>query len=131
MPYKMSEQQFRAVDSLPDLDRYNHFISKVADWKEVWGVRTEEGWLLPITPEGVAYFPLWPHPEYAERVASKNWPGNHAEELDYKFLMSEGLEQLSKDGVKIAVFPNLTWQCVVADALQVRQDLFLESGKYE
>ncbi|WP_165840090.1 DUF2750 domain-containing protein [Motiliproteus coralliicola] len=130
MPYKMNEQQFQAVNDLSDDERYRHFISKVADWQQVWGVRNSEGWLTPATPDDLDYFPFWPHPEYAQRIADEHWPGHEAEEFDYEFLITEGLEQLSNDGMKVAVFPNLGWQCLVLDAKQLLNDLLIESERY-
>lgn len=131
MPYKMNEQQLNAVLALNNEERYQHFVSKVADWEQLWGVRTNDGWLVPATPEGVEYFPLWPHPEYAQRVADKNWPGHKAEELNYAFLVSEGLEKLANDNVKVAVFPDMAWQCILTDARQLLCDLLSEAEKYD
>ena len=130
MPYKLNEEQFKAVNDLPDHERYKHFVSKVADWQQVWGVRSVDGWLTPATPDHQDYLPLWPHPEYAKRIADKHWPGHEAEEFDYDFLISEGLDILSRDGMKVAVFPNLEWQCILVDAKQLLDDLLVESEKY-
>ena len=130
MPYKINEKQFMAINSLSDHDRYKHFISKVADWHEIWSVRTSEGWLVPATPEGIEYLPLWPHLDYAQRIADEIWPGHVAEEFDYEFLVNEGFNQLGEDGVKIAVFPNMDWQCVLVDARQLLDDLKTEGLKY-
>lgn len=131
MPYKINEQQFNAVLALTNDARYQHFVSKVADWQQLWGVRTKNGWLIPVTPEGVEYFPLWPHPEYAQRVADVNWPGHEAEQLDYELLISGGLDELGNDNIKVAVFPNMAWQCILSDARQLVSDLRIEAQQYE
>jgi hypothetical protein len=131
MPYKMNEQQLEAVLALSDHDRYKHFVSKVADWQELGGVRSEEGWLTPSPSEGITYFPFWPHKEYAQKVVDEHWPGHIAEELDYGFLISEGLSGLAKDSIKVAVFPNMSWQCVLTDARQLLEDLKAEAAQYE
>ncbi len=131
MPYKMNEQQFNAVLALTNDERYQHFVSRVADWQQLWGVRTKDGWLIPVTPEGVEYFPLWPHPEYAQRVADENWPGHEAEQLDYELLISGGLDKLGNDNIKVAIFPNMAWQCILSDARQLLSDLRIEAQQYE
>lgn len=57
MPYKMNSQQFEAVLKLSSADRSSHFIGKVADWEQLWGVKNEEGWLFRIVEEdGLEYF---------------------------------------------------------------------------
>ncbi|BAP15488.1 hypothetical protein AS19_26370 [Alcanivorax sp. NBRC 101098] len=80
MPYRMNEKQFDAVLALDGLDRYDYFVSKskVADWELLWGVKSDDGWLVPVAPEEFDYFPLWPHPEYAQKIVDENFPGHRA-----------------------------------------------------
>jgi len=131
MPYEMNDAQLNAVLALPDEQRYQHFVAKVADWQELWGVRNDDGWLVPAMPEGVEYFPVWPHPEYAQKTADKNFPGHTAEELDFDTWMESMLIAFAEDNVKVAVFPNMEWRCVLADAGQLREDIRVESEQYE
>ena len=44
----MNEKQFESVLALDSFGRYSHFISKVADWEQLWGIKNEEGWLVPV-----------------------------------------------------------------------------------
>lgn len=67
MPYRMNPQQYESVLALSSGDRSTHFVGKVADWQQLWGVKNEEGWLVPVTPHDLEYFPVWPHPEYAQK----------------------------------------------------------------
>ncbi|RFA26586.1 hypothetical protein CAI21_16615 [Alkalilimnicola ehrlichii] len=67
MPYRMSPQQYESVLTLSGADRSAHFVGKVVDWQQLWGVKNDEGWLVPITPDDWEYFPVWPHPEYAQK----------------------------------------------------------------
>ena len=69
MPYVMNEKQFESVQSLDSNDRFQHFVSIVADWEQLWTVKSDEGWLVPVAPEGFEYFPVWPHPEYAQKLS--------------------------------------------------------------
>lgn len=41
MPYAMNQQQFEAVLALSSNERSHHFITKVADWQQLWGVNAD------------------------------------------------------------------------------------------
>ena len=131
MPYVMNEKQFESVQSLDSNDRFQHFVSKVADWEQLWTVKNDEGWLVPVAPEGFEYFPVWPHPEYAQKITDLNFPGHKAEEISLQEFLSHWLPLLQDDDVKVAVFPNREWTfwCIEADDLMA--ELVEEMRQYE
>ena len=131
MPYVMNEKQFESVQSLDSNARFQHFISKVADWEQLWTVKSDEGWLVPVAPEGFEYFPVWPHPEYAQKITDLNFPGHKAEEISLQEFLSHWLPLLQDDDVKVAVFPNREWTfwCIEADDLMA--ELVEEMQQYE
>lgn len=131
MPYRMNAQQYDSVLALSGRDRASHFVGKVADWEQLWGVRNEEGWLVPETPEGLAYFPVWPHPEYAQSIADAHFPGHVATEIGLSDFLSEWLPILEKDGVKVAVFPNREWEFWVMEPGDLAESLAEEAAQYE
>ncbi len=96
MSYKMNPQQFDAVLELSSSDRCSHFIGKVADWEQLWGVKNSEGWLVPVTPEELEYFPVWPHPEYAQKIVDENFEGHEAVEISIQELWSIGFPRSRK-----------------------------------
>ncbi len=131
MPYVMNEKQFESVQSLDSNARFQHFVSKVADWEQLWAVKNDEGWLVPVAPEGFEYFPVWPHPEYAQKITDLNFPGHKAEEISLQEFLSHWLPLLQDDDVKVAVFPNREWTfwCIEADDLMA--ELVEEMRQYE
>ena len=131
MPYVMNEKQFESVQSLDSNDRFQHFVSIVADWEQLWTVKSDEGWLVPVAPEGFEYFPVWPHPEYAQKITDLNFPGHKAEEISLQEFLSHWLPLLQDDDVKVAVFPNREWTfwCIEADDLMA--ELVEEMRQYE
>ena len=131
MPYVMNEKQFESVQSLDSNARFQHFVSKVADWEQLWTVKNDEGWLVPVAPEGFEYFPVWPHPEYAQKITDLNFPGHKAEEISLQEFLSHWLPLLQDDDVKVAVFPNREWTfwCIEADDLMA--ELVEEMRQYE
>ena len=131
MPYKMNPPQFESVLDLSSADRRSHFVGKVADWEELGGVRTEEGWLVPITPENLEYFPVWPHPEYAQKITDEHFPGHSATRISIDEFLSKWLPTFKTDNVKVAVFPNKEWVFWVMEPEDLQQCLEEEMAQYE
>jgi hypothetical protein len=127
----MNGKQYDAVLALDSFKRYDHFISKVADWQQMWGVKNDEGWLVPLAPEDFEYFPLWPHPEYAQRVAEENFPGHQAVEISLGELLDYWLPLFEQDKVKVAVFPNNEWTFWCIEPNELKEELQNEMAKYE
>jgi len=131
VPYKMNEKQYEAVLALDSFDRYDHFISKVADWQQLWGVKSEEGWLVPVAPEDFEYFPLWPHYEYAQKITDESFPGHTAIEISLEELLDYWLPLFEQDKVKVAVFPNKEWTFWCIEPQDLKEELLNEMAKYE
>jgi len=128
----MNPQQYENVLSLTAKERYSHFIGKVADWEQLWGLYNEkEGWLLRTTNENVEYLSVWPHPEYAKNIAKEFYPEYNEEEINIYDFMSNLLPQLENDNVKIGVFPNLEGNTWLMEAKDLLQDLEEECEQYE
>ncbi|MDZ4404790.1 DUF2750 domain-containing protein [Prosthecobacter sp.] len=131
MPYKLNEAQYKAVVALSDAERCSHFIGKVADSEFLWGVRNDDGWLVPVTPDKLEYFPVWPHSEYAQKIADKHFPGHVATEIELDDFMGELLPRLQHDGAKVAVFPNEEWNLWITEPSDLREALADEISKFE
>ena len=131
MPYVMNEKQFESVQSLDSNARFQHFVSKVADWEQLWTVKSDEGWLVPVAPEGFEYFPVWPHPDYAQKITDLNFPGHKAEEISLQEFLSHWLPFLQDDDVKVAVFPNREWTFWCIEAGDLMTELVEEMQQYE
>jgi len=127
----MNDKQFESVLALDSNERYNHFISKVADWEKLWSVKSKEGWLVPLAPEEFEYFPLWPHSEYAQNITDKNFPGHNATEISLQELLEHWLPLFEKDNVKVAVFPNMEWTFWCIEPKDLKEDLLNEMEKYK
>ena len=132
MPYKMNHQQYDNVLALSSKERYSHFIGKVADWEQLWGLYNEkDGWLLRATNENVEYLPVWPHPEYAKNITKEYYPEYNEEEISIYDFMSNLLPKLENDNVKIGVFPNPEGNTWLIEAKDLLQELEEECEQYE
>jgi hypothetical protein len=62
----MHPKQLENVFALTSKQRYEHFISKVCDWEELWILADQNQNFRIITPqENLEYLPIWPHADYA------------------------------------------------------------------
>ncbi|HEY6871451.1 MAG TPA: DUF2750 domain-containing protein [Geobacteraceae bacterium] len=128
MTYTINQQQFEAVLTLPANERYDHFIKRVADSEEAWGLRSEGGWSL-AGDEKQAAFPLWPYKVYAEACATGEWADAVPEAIEIEDL-TELLEKLDAEGLVVAVFPTPQGKGVVVTPDELRQHLEHELQNY-
>ena len=132
MPYRMHPKQYEAVLAFSSAERSSHFVSRVADWQQLWGVKSGDQWLVPIIEDkGIEYFPVWPHPEYAQKVTDMHFPGCLATEISLEEFLSHWLPTFSKDNVKVAVFPNQEWVFWVMEPDNLEEMLREEATQYE
>jgi hypothetical protein len=127
----INDKQFESVSALSAPDRYSHFVRQVADWQEVWSLRTNEGWVLLGDSEGHEYFPVWPHARYAEAFATDEFAGSQASSILLDEWLARCLPGLISDGFLIAVFPVAPCRGVTVQPEQLRADLERELQHYQ
>jgi len=118
----MNSKQFESVLSLPDRDRFFHFVSKICDWEEIWSIKTDDGWAT-VESEGRRCIPFWPHPDYAKYFASGDWQGYHPESISLENFINNWLPGMQKDSNYVAVFPNKDFQGTVVEAHKVLSEI--------
>lgn len=130
MPYRMHPKQFESVLAMNSADRCNHFISRVADWEQLWGVKNENDWLFRQTDE-LIYFPVWPHPEYAQKIANQNYDGYSAVEIQLDDFLNNWLPSFENKIIKVGVFPNKEWTMWIMEPMDIFDSLKDELSQYE
>ena len=131
MPYHLNAEQSKSVLALDNEARSVHCIGQIGDWEELWGVRNDEGWLVPCATEDMQYFPIWPHPDYAQMTADDQFPGHVPERIALDDFMSKWLPRLKDDGVKVGIFPNMEWTMWMMEPEDVLSSLEDEIAQYE
>tara|TARA_R110001583_G_scaffold184197_2_gene343299 strand:+ start:507 stop:896 length:390 start_codon:yes stop_codon:yes gene_type:complete len=129
MTYELNLKQFEAVLWLPDVKRFDHFISRIVDYEEIWSLKTKSGWVT-VESEGRQCIPFWPHPQYAELFAKGNWIGSTAEVITLDDFIDKWLPGMKKDRVFAAVFPNLEMQGIVCESKRVLVAVNKENEQY-
>jgi hypothetical protein len=104
-------------------DRYDYFIAESVRQGRVWTLKGEGGFVAFCDEEGRDCFPFWPAPGLAEALANDDWADCRAEPLDLQVFMSRWLEGMSRDGRLVSVFSAPDGTAIVADPLELLNDL--------
>lgn len=129
MTYQLNQQEYEALFAQPDMVRFKHFIARIADWEEVWGLSNQSGWAT-VESEGRNCIPFWPHPKYAEAFIKGDWLGFSAEPIPLEAFIDNWLPGMQKDRVFIAIFPSLEMQGIIVEPVRVLEALDEELEQY-
>ncbi len=129
--YSLPPKQFAAVSALPGPERYKHFVSRVADWQSVWGLRDADGWVMAGDDSGRSAFPVWPHPDYAAACAAGEWAGNAPAAIEIHDFMDTWLASMAAERGLVAVFPTPAMRGVMVPAQQLAEHLREELARIE
>jgi len=127
----VNDREFAAVIALPAQERYGHFIKRVADSEQLWGLRSAEGWLLLGDDTNADSFPVWPAERYAAAYAEAQGCEESPQAIDLDAWREELLPQFLSDNVLVAVFPIPAGPGVVVTAEDHAAHLEHELQQYE
>jgi hypothetical protein len=130
MSYKMNPAQFEQVTGLPAQERYIHFVSKAADWQELWTLKGPNGFVMFGNDSNQECVPVWPHPDYAASLAKDSWSDCSPEQLNLESFMAKWIPGMIKDNRMVAVFPTPQEKGIVIDPQRLRDDLSAELEQY-
>ena len=131
MSYRMHPKQIENIFSLTPKQRYEHFVSKVCDWEELWILEDKHANYLIVTPqENLEYLPIWPHADYAASFREV-YPSFTPTKVDLNTFIEKWLQTLNDDGIKIGVLPNLDISVWIIDPFDLKEELENELKQYE
>lgn len=130
MTWNVNGKEFDSVTRLPPEKRYEYFIKKVADWREIWSL-WNDGWALMGDKDREELVPVWPHPLFAEASAVGEWLGFRPKKIDLQEWLDKWIPGMENDHRLVAVFPAAESQTTTASPLKLKSDLEEELGKYE
>ena len=131
MTYRINEQEIKGVLALSGQGRYEHFIKRIADWEELWGLKDNNGWVTSEDDDGNKSIPFWPHPEYAKLCAEGQWKGNEETSIDLKSFIEKWLPGMEQDNLLVAVFPTPSGKSVYVQPSCLRENIEEELEQYE
>jgi hypothetical protein len=107
MPRIINDKQYASVLALDGPKRFKHFVAQVADWEQVWGLRTDDSWMLVSDSEGHVAFPVWPHERYAAGYDAANGSGCTPKPIEVHEFIEKWIPRFANEGKLLAVFPTL------------------------
>jgi hypothetical protein len=127
---QVHDKEFSTLLGMPAPERYALFVRRVADWQEVWGLRTENGWCLMANEDGVELIPVWPHQRFADACANIQ-NQEKAASISLEDWLEKWLPGMIRDGRQVAVFPVPGGKGTVVSPAQLKSDLSAECDQYE
>lgn len=107
MSYQINPKQLSNVSALSSEQRFQHFISKVCDWEELWILVDLNLNFLIVRPENnIQYLPVWTHADYANQFAHI-YPSFKPQKLKLNIFLTEWIINLTNQNIKVGVMPNL------------------------
>jgi hypothetical protein len=127
---QIHDEEFAALTRMNAPDRYSVFLHRVADWEEVWSLRSANGWCLMADESGVEMIPVWPHERFATACASSD-DQEQAASIPLEDWLDKWLVGMIKDGRQVAVFPVPGGKGTIVSPTQLRADLLAQCEEYE
>ncbi len=124
MPWQMHPKEHDKVSKLRPAERYEYAVNKMADWEEVWALRSPEGkWAYAHDESSQPVFPIWPHPQFAADCATGDWSADKPSMIPLKALLTTWLPGLERDGRRVGVFPTPGSEYAILEPRTFRQDI--------
>lgn len=130
MSWDLSEAEFAAVSALDPPKRYEHFVSRVVDWEEVWSLGSDDGWVLAADDDGTEVVPVWPHERYAAACARDEWAGNEPRAIPLAEWLDRWLPGIERGRRLVSVFPLPDGAGEVITPSQLTEDLAEAASQY-
>ncbi|MFT5718686.1 MAG: hypothetical protein ACJAWS_003127 [Oleiphilaceae bacterium] len=120
----MSDDQLNEILSLTCEERYDYFLSKVGEDKEIWILVNEDNQFLKIyaEDESFEYLPIWPESEFAVAYC-KDSTELSPKSITLPEFFKKWVAGLKKDKVEIGVFPGLDNDLWVMEPTELQKDL--------
>ncbi len=105
-------------------ERYDYFLSKVGEEKEVWILVNENSQFLKIyaEEEKFEYLPVWPEQDFAIEY-NKGTKELFPKSISLPELFKKWIPGLKKDGLEIGVFPGLDADVWITEPSELQSDL--------
>ncbi|WP_152206624.1 DUF2750 domain-containing protein [Marinobacter changyiensis] len=120
----MSSDQLKQVLDMDGEERFDYFLSKVVEDREIWILVNAENRFLKLVAEdgGYEYLPVWPDSDFA-REYSKDSDGLVPKSISLPEFFKKWVPGLEKDGLEIGVFPGSDKTLWITEPSELKSDL--------
>ncbi len=123
---EINKQQIEAVSNLHREERYEHFISQIVDWEEVWYLQCKEAY---YDNKNKCLF-LWPAREYAVNYSNKLNNQCTPKKVNLDELLENILSRLNLESYRVEVFPTIEDKGKIIEIKEFIDDIEEECEKY-
>lgn len=123
MTWNVHAKEFASLQEAAAPARYGYFMTRVADWGEMWALADAGGWVELDAPDGTLAFPVWPHRVYAEACAIDGWSETRAEAISTDEWYGTLVARLEAQGAQVAGFPLPDGRNVLVPLARFNDDL--------
>lgn len=100
-------EEARRIASLDAAGRFDHFVARVREQGEVWGLFSD-GWAVYEGEVGIQYIPLWPDAVFARLNATGDWQGYEPRAVPMDAFLRQWLPGMRTNQMYPVVFPMAT-----------------------
>lgn len=99
------QEEVNSVSTMGAFDRYRYFIKKIADYDEIWVLKSESGDLALSEVEGNILLPFWSAKEFTRSCLNREWEYYIPTKVTLDELETEILPLIDDKKYLIDVFP--------------------------
>lgn len=120
----MSGVELNQVIEMDGEERYDYFLSQVAEEREVWILVNSENRFLKITSDDgdLAYLPVWPSSVFASEYANGD-ADLTALNISLPDFFRKWVPGLTADGLDVGVFPWFDKTVWITEPEELKRDL--------
>lgn len=120
----MANNGLAEILGLDGEERYDFFLSQVAEEREIWILVNADKRFLKISSddEGVDYLPVWPASDFAVDYANGT-DGLVPLSISLPDFFRKWVPGLTKDGLEVGVFPGLDKTLWITEPEELKRDL--------
>jgi len=120
----MSSEDLNQVMEMDGEERYDYFLSQVAEEREIWILVNGESRFLKIASDDgdVEYLPVWPTSVFASEYA-KGGEELTPRSISLPDFFRKWVPGLTKDGLDVGVFPGSDKTVWITEPAELKQDL--------
>lgn len=122
MTEALSDTQIDAINAMSAEQRYEHFISKAADQEQVWGLSSDDGWVI-LSDDGDEIFPVWPAAELASQWRKGEFADCEPKAIEQQDWQEKWLPGMTEDGLLAAICPDVDGDAIIVSAEELLENL--------
>lgn len=122
MSVKISLEEQEWALNQPNLKRYEYFIQKIVENKEVIAL-FNDGWAVQGDNHNHFYFPIWPLEIFAEQFATENWSKYKPTKIKLNDFIENHIPQYNEKEIKFSIFPTFSHRSMIIEGALLKKEI--------